>query len=256
MPTLLLSERQSEDAQLLWRAGIAAKWDVVRVHGWKVPPLSTRDIAVYGEPLFTRHVAQTLGLRLVEPPLDWLPKLPAKWRGRDVRLTTLAEARKITTRAFVKPADEKCFDARVYWSGAELPHLGVLPGDMPVLVQAIVEWKLEFRCFVLDQKVLTLSPYWRDGQSAKTGDGTWIATSEEVEAAKRFCESVLVDNSVEIPDAIVVDVGIMADFGWAVIESNAAFSSGIYGCDAEQVLAVLRRAAHPIENTQRIVRRT
>src|SRR5437867_2201649 len=147
MPTLLLSARQTDDAQQLWRACIAAKWDVVRVHGWQVPSLPASDIAVYGEPLLAQQVAQTLGLRLVEPPLDWLPRLPVRWPGREVRLTTLAEARKVTDRVFIKPADEKCFDARVYSSGAKLPAPGPLPEDLPVLVQEIVEWTIEFRCF-------------------------------------------------------------------------------------------------------------
>jgi hypothetical protein len=31
MPTLLLSARQTDDAQKLWRACIAEKWDVVRL---------------------------------------------------------------------------------------------------------------------------------------------------------------------------------------------------------------------------------
>jgi len=35
MPTLLLSARQTDDAQKLWRACIAEKWDVVRVHDWR-----------------------------------------------------------------------------------------------------------------------------------------------------------------------------------------------------------------------------
>ena len=121
MPTLLLSARQTDDAQLLWRACIAAKWEVVRVHGWEVPSLPPSDVAVYGEPLFAQHVAQMLGLRLVELTLDWLPPLPARWRSRDVRLTTLADARKVTERTFIKPADEKCFNARVYFNSAELP---------------------------------------------------------------------------------------------------------------------------------------
>ena len=37
MPTLLLSSRQTEDAQKLWRACIAENWKVVRLHGWRVP---------------------------------------------------------------------------------------------------------------------------------------------------------------------------------------------------------------------------
>lgn len=242
MPTLLLSARQTDDAQSLWRACIAVKWEVVRVHGWHVPAIPPDDVAVYGEPLFADHVAQTLGLKLQAPSLDWLPKLASIWRGRDVRLTTLAEARHILTRAFIKPADEKCFDAKVYSSGADLPAPGPLPENLAVLIQEIVEWKTEFRCFILNRKVVTLSPYWRDGRLAKAEDGTWPVTDEELVAAKAFSERVLADASVAIPTAVVMDVGMMANGNWAVIESNAAFSSGMYGCDAEKVLPLLLHA--------------
>ncbi|MCI0744714.1 MAG: ATP-grasp domain-containing protein [Verrucomicrobia subdivision 3 bacterium] len=246
MPTLLLSARQTDDAQLLWRTCIKANWDVVRVHGWQVPSLPANDVVVYGEPLFAQHVAQILGLRLVEPSLDWLPRLSARWRGRDVRLTTLADARKVADRAFIKPADEKSFDARVYSSGAELPTPGPLPEDLPVLVQEVVEWTIEFRCFVLERKVAAVSAYWRDGKLAKSDDDTWIATDAELNEATQFCESVLRDPSVSVPDAVVLDLGVIRNRGWAVVECNAAFASGIYGCDPTAVLNVLRRACMPV----------
>jgi hypothetical protein len=245
MPTLLLSARQTADAQLLWRSCIAAKWDVVRIHGWQVPSLLASDVAVYGEPLFVQHVAQALGLRLVEPPLDWLPHLPGRWRGRDVRLTTLADARKVAESTFIKPADEKCFDARVYSSGAELPAPGPLPEDLPVLVQEVVEWTIEFRCFVLERKVAAVSAYWRDGQLAKSPDGFWLASDAELNEAAQFCEKVVRDRSVSVADAIVLDVGVIRKHGWAVVECNAAFAAGIYGCDPVAVLPVLRRACKP-----------
>jgi hypothetical protein len=174
--------------------------------------------------------------------VDWLSKLPARWRGRDVRLTTLAEARKVPNRAFIKPAEEKCFDAKVYSSGSELPLPGPLPEELPVLVQEVVEWKVEFRCFVLNRRVLTLSPYWRDGQTARDSAGNWPASESELKTAKEFCEEMLRDASIEVPEAVVIDVGTISGRSWAVIESNAAFSSGIYGCDAEQVLPVLMGA--------------
>jgi len=242
MPTLLLSARQTADAQSLWRACIALNWNVARVHGWRLPEVSPGGVAVYGEPLLTEHVARELGLQLQDPPVDWLPKLPARWRGRGIELMSLAEARKTTARAFIKPADEKCFDAKVYANGSELPVVGLLPEDLPVLVQEIVNWKVEFRCFILKRKVMTLSPYWRDGALAKAEDGSWPATTEELNAAQTFCERVLADATVEIPEAIVIDVGLRADNEWAVVESNAAFSSGIYGCDATCVLPVLLAA--------------
>jgi len=242
MPTLLLSSRQTDDAQVLWRACIALGWEVVRVHGWRVPSIGAKNVAVYGEPLFAHHVAQTLGLKLQEPSVDWLPKLAAKWRGRDVRLLTLGEARNVSGRAFIKPADEKCFDAKVYSKGSELPAVGPLPEDLPVLVQEVVEWKIEFRCFVSNRKVVTLSPYWRDGRLAKAEDGTWPVTQMELNAAQEFCEVALADASIEVPEIAVVDVGIINNHGWAVVESNAAYASGMYGCDPEKVLPLLLRA--------------
>jgi len=245
MPTLLLSSRQTEDAQKLWRAYIAENWKAIRLHAWRVPEISPQDVAVYDEPLFAQHVAQTLRLRLQEPAVDWLPKLPHRWRGRDVLLATLAEARKVATRSFIKPAEEKCFEARIYSSGAELPAPGPLPEDLPVLVQEVVDWATEFRCFVLDHKVVTSSAYWRDGQSAKSEDGSWSASGAELEEASRFCETVLADQTVTFPDAVALDVGVIRGHGWAVIECNAAFGSGIYGCDPVAVLRVLRRACRP-----------
>jgi hypothetical protein len=242
MPTLLLSARQTEDAQKLWKACISTNWKVVRAHNWQVPSLRQSEVAIYGEPLFAQHAARQLGLHLLEPPLDWLPRLSHLWRGREVNLTTLAEARNITERSFIKPADEKCFDARVYDSGKDLPAPGPLPEDLPVLVQEVVDWTIEFRCFVLERRVVTLSPYWRNGALAKTGEGSWSAEDAEWEQAKRFCGAVVSDLSVALPEAVVVDVGTIRDRGWAVVECNAAFAAGLYGCNPVSVLRVLQTA--------------
>jgi len=53
---------------------------------------------------------------------------------------------------------------------------------------------------------------------------------------------VLANADLSIPPAFVMDVGIIADRGWAVIEANAAWGSGLYGCDPAEVLRVVRRA--------------
>ncbi|HNB74240.1 MAG TPA: hypothetical protein PLS70_24185 [Acidobacteriota bacterium] len=42
---------------------------------------------------------------------------------------------------------------------------------------------------------------------------------------------------------MVIDVGVISGKGWAVVEANAAFGSGIYGCDPAQVLPVLAEAS-------------
>ena len=239
MPTLILSARHTDDTQLLWRACVANGWNVVRATGWQVPEIHSDSVAIYGEPLFAMRMASALGLSLVDPPVDWLPTLPEEIRGREVRLSTLGEARSLETRAFIKPAEEKSFDARIYENGSALPASGLLPQSMPVLIQGIVGWEIELRCFVLNRQVLTLSPYWRRDRSARDENGVWIATDRELEEARAFCECVLRDPRVSVPNAVVVDVGIAKGHGWAVIESNAAYSSGIYGCDPASVLPVL-----------------
>ena len=53
----------------------------------------------------------------------------------------------------------------------------------------------------------------------------------------------MADLNIPMPPAIVLDVGLIAGQGWAVIETNPAFASGIYGCDPDAVLRVLRRAS-------------
>jgi hypothetical protein len=39
-----------------------------------------------------------------------------------------------------------------------------------------------------------------------------------------------------------MDVGLIEDRGWAVVEFNPAWCSGLLGADPRRVLAVLRRA--------------
>ena len=101
---------------------------------------------------------------------------------------------------------------------------------------------VEFRCFILERTLMTLSPYLREGELAQIEDGSWPAAPEEVEEAARFLHLVLADAAVALPPAVVLDVGKIRDKGWAIIEANAAWGSGIYGCSPVQVLRTLQRA--------------
>jgi hypothetical protein len=65
---------------------------------------------------------------------------------------------------------------------------------------------------------------------------------QELGEAIAFCKALLQDQTAAVPEAVAVDVGIIQNHGWAVVECNAAFGSGIYGCDPVEVLRVLRRA--------------
>jgi hypothetical protein len=92
---------------------------------------------------------------------------------------------------------------------------------------------------------MTLSPYLRDRRLAESPAGEWAATPEELEAARTFAQKVLDDPRIQLPPAVVLDVGLLSTGHWAVIETNAAWGSGIYGCDPEQVLHTLSRACVP-----------
>jgi hypothetical protein len=243
VPTLLLTPRQTEDAQELWRGSVRLGWSVQRVHGWKVPEVDVSDVAVYAEPLLASHIAQTLGLELLGPTIDWLPSIPEGWRKRSVLLATMKEARDCMEPQFIKSAAGKEFDARVYDSGKDLPRGQMIGDSLPVLIQEVVQWDVEYRCFVSERSVKAASSYWRHGKESRNENGIWC--SSELSEAVEFCGAFLVDPNVRTPDACVIDVGVIQGRGWAVIECNAAWSSGIYGCDGSAILPVLYRACKP-----------
>jgi hypothetical protein len=199
----------------------------------------------YGETLLADAIAGDLGITLLEPSADWLPRLPERHRRRDVRLTTLGEALTLRERAFVKPTDEKCFPARVYADGAAIDPDPVLPQDLPVLVSEPVVFEVEFRFFVLEREAAACSPYIRGGEIARSAAGEWEAERSEIDAASATVHALLADPEVDLPPAVVVDIGRMAGRGWGVVEANAAWASGLCGCEPSRVLAVLRRAAVP-----------
>jgi hypothetical protein len=90
MPTLVLPPRYTPDTIAVGQAAAIAGWSVERLASWRVPEeLRGKDVALYGEPLFAAVVADELGIALLEPPFDWLPKLTIEHRKREVRLATL-----------------------------------------------------------------------------------------------------------------------------------------------------------------------
>ncbi len=242
MKLLILPPRYTPDSIALWRAAIERGWTPERLQSWSVPEeLRGQPAVIYGEPLFALAVAEALGARLLEPPADWIANLPEIYRGRDVQFTTLERARCAAFPRFIKPAVEKCFPAAVYDSADGLPAPGIVPESTPVLCAEPVHWEAEYRCFVLDRRIMTSSVYFRDGELAQAEDGGWPMSDPERQAVERLAGQVLADASVTVPEAVVMDVGVIAGQGSAVLELNAAWGSGIYGCDPQKVLTVIER---------------
>lgn len=235
----MLSPRTSPDSIRLRTAALSQGWDVRRWTSWQAPPnLPKEGLVLYASPLFAERVSQLLGLTFLEPPDDWLTHLPIELLHRDVRFSTLAEAREIDRRMFFKPAAFKTFPAAVYSSGQELPGEDRADGNNRVLVSEVVHWESEFRFFLLDGRAVTGSVYYRNGESAEDG-GNWSCTPEEYEAAKGIAERAFSSNGSELPKSVVVDTGYISGEGWAVIEANPSWGSGLYGSDPSAVLKVL-----------------
>jgi len=238
MTTLLMSSRHTADDQALWRTAVRRGWSIARARGIRLPEIEDTEVVIYVEALYAPTIARAIGRELLDPPEDWLVNLPEALRKRTVHLTTLGGARGLTAPAFVKPPNDKSFAAQVHESGAVLRS--EFDDDMAVLTATPVRWRAEYRCFCLDCQVKTASPYLRSGFHAQQTD--YEATREELEAATDFAEQALAETKRFTPRAIVLDVGQVADKGWAVVEANGAWGSGIYGCDPDAVLDVIRHA--------------
>ncbi|TDD29489.1 DUF4343 domain-containing protein [Actinomadura sp. KC06] len=243
MPLLVLSPRYTSDSKVLRAASGRVGWKAERLGGWRAPGrLRGQDVVLYGEPTFVEVIAAQVGVALLDVPTDWLPGLPQRHLRRTVGVSTLGDVRRtLAEPTFVKPADgRKAFEGKVYAAPGDLPGRDVLPDDTPVFVCEPVRWDVEFRCHVLDGEVLTMSPYLLDGELALTDEGHWQAPDGDVQEAKQYVTEVL--SEVPVPPATVLDIGRIRDRGWAVVEANAAWGAGLYGCDPEQVLQVLARS--------------
>ncbi|MFJ9611176.1 ATP-grasp domain-containing protein [Kitasatospora sp. NPDC101176] len=273
---LLLAPRINETGLQLRTAAGRRGLRAAVAQAWQAPPeLLGSAVHVYGGPLFADAVGRALDLALLEPSADWLARLPHALTGRQVACTTLAEARRLRRRAFVKPPADKLFAARVYPDGGALPGPELLDGDTPVLVSEVVRFRSEYRLFVLDGTVRAASRYAVDGDlsvaplgttndsrangsgaagsgaagSGAAGSGAADAEVDAAEAADAlaFTAEVLAASGpgAALPSAVVVDVGLTDDGRWAVVEANAAWASGGYAADPEGVLDVVLRAGGP-----------
>lgn len=240
---VVLSPRYSADSIAVWQAALALGWTTARVRHAEahalVGAIDPAEVVIYGETLLADAVAGALDLALFEPTPDWLPGLPAGLRLREVELMTLGEARVRGAGKFIKPVDDKFFQARVYAEVDVDPGIG---DDLPVLVAEPVRFGVEVRAFVGDGAVVGLSAYIRDGAIAR-GAGDWPLDEAE-EAAARACLQRVIE-AVALPPVVVIDVGEIVGRGWAVVEANAAWASGLCGVDPMAVLPLLRRSCVP-----------
>lgn len=209
------------------------------------PQVGTGDIVFYGGTDVALTVAKRYRLALLEPPFDLLARLPFEFVGRRVEHCRFDELGRLRASSFVKPADpaDKFFDAGVYRDVSTLRASRPVDPGAPVLVAEPVEWLAEYRCFILEGKVAAVSPYlsfgcpnWRPFRQG----GADARPPREVLA---FCDRFFSVASLPLPPAFVMDVGLVEDGGWNVVEFNPAWCSSLLGADPRAVIPVLARAS-------------
>ncbi|MBW3597558.1 MAG: ATP-grasp domain-containing protein [Planctomycetes bacterium] len=245
MPTLLLSRTCQPEAGKLAQMAKAAGWQ----HQWlrrQTTPhrLHGDDFAYYGETDLALRVMRRHRLVLIEPRFDLLARLPRQYTKRRIVYMTLGDALELSERAFVKPADctNKAFDAAVWESGKYILCTDDLSRQTAVLVSEPVSWDVEYRVIVLERQAITFSPYIRGGWLARNGQDQWPYPEDEAAEMLDFCRQLLADSTTTLPPVFTLDVGIIEGRGWAVVEFNPLWCSGLLGCDLSNVLPALHRA--------------
>jgi hypothetical protein len=237
MKTLLLSPKLSGEATQMKRAARAAGWDILQMPKWGERPPRPAD-AYYGESLYGLWCQQEGYVRLLGLPDNWLPSLPSSMRLRAVHLCRAKDARDAWgdhLPLFAKPVDEKTFPAGVFDDARLLPTY--LDPNERILIASPVIFQSEYRVFLLDGKALTASRY------ATFGDLD-VGLDDDIGQAMVVAEEAA-RGSEGLPPGVVIDVGLLPR-GWAVVEANQAWGSGLYACDATLALQAIAASCLPI----------
>lgn len=242
MPSLVCSSRYTVDSQILRKAAQQLGWETLRLDGSRIPdwfePPDNKVAFFYTAP-HVFDIAKQLDRTLLGCNPDWAVNLPRELLRRDLRQTTLADALNTIENHFVKHSVSKAFPAAVYNPQSLADATSSIHPDSLVHVGEPVRWTHEYRCFVANRSVMAVSPYVYDGLTVTDYDSFPTVPDSEISTVRSFANSVLDRDDVDCPDAFVLDVGQIAERGWAVVECNECWASGIYACDPAAVLQTL-----------------
>ncbi|WP_298416766.1 ATP-grasp domain-containing protein [uncultured Kordia sp.] len=229
---IVISPNFSEDSMIISQATINSEFTAMRFGSWNVPLEYQNDVvAVYGEDLFTTIVAEQCNLKLLKPADDWLASIPLKYTLRNIIYDRFGNIYDVKNK-FIKPVDFKFFPAGVYTSVDKIQGFETIDNNIEVFVSDVVNWSIEVRCFVIDRNIQTWSTYIYN-KEIQLKDS--MLQNEETQMLI-FLNEFLTDKTIDLPKAVVIDVGYIPDKGWALIEANPVWSSGVYACNPKKVI--------------------
>lgn len=220
--------------------------------GWKtigfVAPLGKEisgELAVYTGTDLCDEIEDRFKLKLIEPAWDQLARLPYEFCQRRVEYATIHDLRiRPSSRAFIKPADprRRVFDAGIYNNINSIPVRRPLPNDLPVLLAEPVEYQMEYRYFFHETHLATGSPYMFSGRPVWQPHGKGGELAKLNQSATNFAQKVASRFRETLPSTFVLDVGLIEDRGWSVVEFNPVWCSSLLGSDPSKILDLLKSA--------------
>ncbi|MGD1320177.1 ATP-grasp domain-containing protein [Chryseobacterium sp. 2R14A] len=232
---IALSPIYTEDSNNLKKASINSPYELNRFNAkWNVPEEFRADvIAVYSEDIYAEIVVEQCNLTLTKPDDNWLSMISEEFTKRKISYGQLKEFVDVEN-IFIKCSDFKSFKAGVFDKVRNIKGFDSLDLESTVFTSEVVEWELEVRCFVFNNEIKTHSSYWRNNAF----DTNPLSETEQKELFE-FFKDFIQKYSSTLPNAIVLDFGIIKGKGWALIEANPAWCSGLYDCDAAKALEVI-----------------
>lgn len=232
---IALSPMYTEDSNNLKKASLNSPYELSRFNAkWNVPEEFRTDvIAVYGEDIYSEIVAEQCNLTLTKPKDNWLAEITEEFTQRKIIYGQLKDFLQ-EEDIFIKCSDFKSFKAGVYHKLTDIKGFDTVDLNSTVFTSEVVEWELEVRCFVFNNEIKTYSSYWRNNSF----DTNPLSENEEHDMFE-FFNRFIQKYSSTLPNAVVLDFGIIKGQGWALIEANPAWCSGLYACDAEKALEVV-----------------
>lgn len=222
-------------------------YEVWLSYGDQIPELQ-EGFLFWGAGRYAYSIRESLPNRnFMAPGPHWLSGVPKDLLGRTVHSASFDQAvDRIQSPVRFKLAEMKhdSLLAGRYEPGELKDLLGILPE----LGSALVQWteselqlNFEHRFFILDGEPLTGSPYLVDGVVFSKAM-SW-GRYGEAEAFARLAARELKASS---PSSYVLDVAFDEHSeSWIIVESNRAWSSGIYGADPFIVMEALKVSLTP-----------
>jgi len=228
---IIIVSSQAKSSEKLSRAAKIVGYQSFEAdHSWKMPDNIKQALgAVYGGDLFCESIADQMGWSLISNPADWVVKLPKDYTARNIFASTIEGALKHKEKKFFIKSPTKLFKARVCEAPVTFPT-NVL-NDHPILISDYVNFTSEYKCFVKNKKVVSICCYkWTNEFNTPANYGK---NNKEVIT---FVNKMLADARVECVSATVINVGKHGKLddngnGLAVIDSEPAYMSEIYGCE-------------------------